>query len=134
MLQHQTLREILEDPLIAQIAPHAISRWDLTKEDLFEGLRRLHLSQWHRRYDNPCVMDGTQWALTIAFSNGFRTIHITGSNAYPYNFQDLRNLFGILQNEERGAEQVLYCEVYRVVQQTYSLSDGGHLLHCRENL
>lgn len=68
---------------------------ELTKEALFEGLCRLHLSQWHRRYDDPCVMDGTQWALTIAFSNGFRTIHITGSNAYPYNFRDLMELLGV---------------------------------------
>ena len=68
---------------------------DLTKEELFDGLCRLHLSQWRKRYDDPCVMDGTQWALTIAFSNGFRTIHITGSNAYPYNFQDLLELLGV---------------------------------------
>ena len=71
----------------------------LTKEELFKGLSNLHLSQWHKRYDNINVLDGTQWALTIAFSNGFRTIHITGSNAYPYNFQALRELLGIPDND-----------------------------------
>lgn len=71
------------------------SELDLSKEELFEGLCKLHLSQWHRRYENPCVLDGTQWALTIAFSNSFRAIHITGSNAYPYNFRDLLELLGI---------------------------------------
>lgn len=72
---------------------------NLAKEELFEGLCRLYLSQWRKRYENPNVLDGTQWALTIAFSNGLRTIHITGSNAYPYNFQELLDLLGIPNDE-----------------------------------
>lgn len=35
MYQDQTLRAMLEHPSIAQIAPDAIAKWDLTKEDFY---------------------------------------------------------------------------------------------------
>ena len=35
MLKDRTLQSILEDPMIAQIAPDAISKWDLSKEDFY---------------------------------------------------------------------------------------------------
>ena len=35
MLKNRTLKSILEDPLIAEIAPDAISKWDLTKEEYY---------------------------------------------------------------------------------------------------
>ena len=72
--------------------------FNLKKEELFETLCQMHISQWRRRYDNCNVLDGTQWVLTIAFSNGSRTVHIYGSNAYPYNFQELLELFGITED------------------------------------
>ena len=35
MLKDQTLKSILEDPMIAEIAPDAISKCDLTKEEYY---------------------------------------------------------------------------------------------------
>ena len=35
MLKDQTLRQLLEDPRIARIAPEAISKWDLSKEEFY---------------------------------------------------------------------------------------------------
>ncbi|MCR4762474.1 MAG: hypothetical protein K5696_03000, partial [Lachnospiraceae bacterium] len=35
MLRNRTLKSILEDPMIAEIAVDAISMWDLSKEDLY---------------------------------------------------------------------------------------------------
>lgn len=35
MLKTKTLKELLENPLIAEIAPDAIKNWDLTKEDFY---------------------------------------------------------------------------------------------------
>lgn len=35
MLMHKTLQELLEDPSIAQIAPDAIRKWDLSKEEFY---------------------------------------------------------------------------------------------------
>ena len=35
MLEDRTLKEMLENPAIAEIAPDAISKWDLSKEDFY---------------------------------------------------------------------------------------------------
>ena len=75
---------------------------ELTKEELFDGLRSLHIGQWRRKYENSSVMDGTQWDLTIVFSNGHRKICISGSNAYPYNFRDFLDLLGVPGGEGNG--------------------------------
>ncbi len=40
MLMEKTLGEILEDPRIAQIAPDAISKWDLSKEEFYNWTLR----------------------------------------------------------------------------------------------
>lgn len=45
--------------------------------------------EWEQEYDNPYVLDGTQWELNIAFEQGYRRadgrskIEVYGSNAYP---------------------------------------------------
>lgn len=40
MLMDKTLKSILEDPRISQIAPDAIKRWDLTKEEFYSWTLR----------------------------------------------------------------------------------------------
>lgn len=69
------------------------------KEDLLDGIRRLHIGEWLRHYSprrwNMAVMDGTQWSLEIQFSNGYKTVKIDGDNDYPYNFDELQDLLGI---------------------------------------
>ncbi len=40
MLKDRTLKSILEDPAIADIAPDAISKWDLSKEEFYHWTLR----------------------------------------------------------------------------------------------
>lgn len=81
-------------------ASHIIEKdYSYGKEDFLDGLRELHIGEWHRKYDLHrfgCeVPDGTQWKLEIYFSNDHRPIKIYGENAYPYNFDQFQKLLGI---------------------------------------
>ena len=71
----------------------------MTKDDFLDGIADLHIGEWHRNYSPRRfgyeVLDGTQWHLYIYFSNGSRTVKIEGSNAYPYNFDELKELFEV---------------------------------------
>ena len=44
------------------------------------------------------VCDGEQWELTVKYLNGKKEVY-SGSNAYPYNFDDLCYLFEIEHSE-----------------------------------
>ena len=46
-----------------------------------ESLDQLDVWNWKTNYVDLKVLDGTQWGLTIAYSN--RTMTIEGSNGYP---------------------------------------------------
>lgn len=54
--------------------------------------------------DYPCdkekFLDGTQWELTIEFSDGHKSFKIACSNAYPYNFDAIQELLGIDSGED----------------------------------
>ena len=60
-----------------------------TKEEFVEGLKDLHMGEWKKDYTELLILDGTQWELEIQYTNGRRPVRISGSNAYPYNFEDL---------------------------------------------
>ena len=64
-----------------------------SKEDLLDMLRSLYLGEWKHAYDNYCVFDGTQWELTLTFSNGRRPLKYGGSNAFPWCFNTLTDFF-----------------------------------------
>jgi len=49
--------------------------------DFYEELEALSFWSWKRTYDNPNVLDGTQWEIDIEI-NGRRK-KCSGSNAYP---------------------------------------------------
>jgi len=106
---------ILEEKLIADVEHSLILKpsnidepmiCELEKEDLLEGIRRLHIGEWLRNYSprrwNMVVLDGTQWSLEIRFSNGCKTVKIAGDNDYPYNFDELQDLLGTCSNEADG--------------------------------
>ena len=71
----------------------------MTKEEFLEQFAELHVGEWRRNYDTErfgiSVLDGTQWDLTIEYNNGRKAFTSGGSNAYPYNFKKLTELFGI---------------------------------------
>lgn len=53
---------------------------------------RMYLHEWKKNYDNPEVLDGTQWELDISLTrNRKRTYY--GSNAYPPYWRELLKLF-----------------------------------------
>lgn len=75
-----------------------------TKEEFLDSIRELHLGEWRKSYRPErfgyTILDGTQWELTINFSNGHKPLKIYGSNSYPYNYDKLLELFGIDQSED----------------------------------
>jgi len=70
------------------------------KEEFLDGIRALHIGEWRINYMNHDIIDGTQWELTIEFSDGHKPFKTGGSNAYPYNFDNLQELLGIEPNDE----------------------------------
>ena len=60
-----------------------------TREEFIRGIADLHIGEWKRQYDNSCVLDGTQWNIRIEYEDDREPVQIYGSNAYPYNFEDL---------------------------------------------
>ena len=80
------------------------SEYLYSKEALVEGLENLHIGEWRKNYTpdrfGVFILDGTQWSLEIEFNDGYETKRIYGSNAYPYNFNKLRDIFELDQFEE----------------------------------
>ena len=74
------------------------------KEEFISGLKALHIGEWKRTYIDPLVMDGTQWELDIYYNNGRRPTKISGSNAYPYNFDDLKEFLEVEMEDEEDEQ------------------------------
>jgi hypothetical protein len=66
-----------------------------TREEFVRGIEALHIGEWKEKYENLCVLDGTQWSISIEYEDGTEPFEIYGSNAYPYNFEDLIDFLGI---------------------------------------
>lgn len=68
---------------------------------LLNNFKNLHVEHWRSEYTNPCIIDGTSWKLVVK-SEGHSNVW-TGSNAFPYNWDDLLSYFGIeyISNDER---------------------------------
>ena len=75
-----------------------------TKATFISMLADIHIGEWRRSYSTKrfgyMVCDGTQWELEFEFSNGHKPLRFNGDNAYPYNFDKLKMLFGIDDTEE----------------------------------
>ncbi len=72
---------------------------EMDKDYLLASLKALHIGEWRRTYSTKrfgyLVCDGTQWRLEIYFSNGHKPVKIYGDNAYPYNFDEVLELFDV---------------------------------------
>ena len=70
----------------------------VTKAEFFEMFSDLHIGEWKKYYDTErfgyFVLDGIQWDLTIEYNNGRKEFKCSGSNAYPYNFDQLVDIMG----------------------------------------
>ena len=68
----------------------------MTREEFLFEFSEIHIGEWRRKYDlhrfGYEVMDGTQWSLEIYYSNESKPVRIYGDNAYPYNFNRLKDL------------------------------------------
>lgn len=82
--------------------------YPMTKEEFLGSFAELHVGEWRKYYRTErfgyVVLDGTQWELTIEYSNGRKAFTSGGSNSYPYNFQKLTELFGIEEEDEDPEE------------------------------
>lgn len=67
----------------------------ITKQEFLEELFGLHLGEWRHSYRNDQICDGTQWNLEIQYSDGQEPFKVSGSNAFPFNFDELRELTNI---------------------------------------
>lgn len=82
------------------LPPEEITIMDkyMTKEEFLEEFSRLHVGEWRKHYNTKRfgyeVCDGTQWSLEIKYSHGIKPVRISGDNAYPYNFNSLKDLMG----------------------------------------
>ena len=79
-----------------------------TKDAFLAALANFHIGEWRRRYTTLrfgyTVCDGTQWEMEFEYNNGHKPVRFDGDNAYPYNFNKLKMLFGIFDVEEDEEE------------------------------
>lgn len=65
--------------------------YPFTTEKFIAGLKGIHIDEWKKHYYNKHVLDGTQWELTIFCDGNRKPVEISGSNAFPQNFYQLKN-------------------------------------------
>ena len=73
------------------------------KKEFIDGIAELHIGEWKRNYDDHSILDGTQWSLELTFEDGHRPVRIHGSNAFPWNFNDLLEFLRIPRKEKDSA-------------------------------
>ncbi len=76
----------------------------IDKATFLEEFKRLHIGEWRKNYNlrrfGYTVLDGIQWELEIHYSNDNKPVKIYGDNAYPYNFDRLKDLLMCDNSEE----------------------------------
>lgn len=79
-----------------------------SKDEFLDELKRLHIVEWRSLYNLKRfgyeVLDGTQWELEIHFKNGAKPFKSCGDNAYPYNFDEFKELL-VIDTAVKEAEE-----------------------------
>ena len=78
--------------------------YPLTKEEFVSGLKEIHIGEWRKSYCAPHELDGTQWEMEIYFEGNRKAVRISGSNAFPYNFIDLKEFLEIDEEDAEDTE------------------------------
>ncbi|MBQ7992549.1 MAG: hypothetical protein IJ252_05910 [Solobacterium sp.] len=65
------------------------AKWKKILDTLYCGL---FIHEWEQVYNNPGILDGIKWTLNIQLTEN-RSLHISGSNAYPPYFDELKEVF-----------------------------------------
>jgi len=99
-LDSETLLRDVEHSLIPKPSNFCIPPDDpMTKDEFLSAVKKMHMGEWRHSYDTRrfgyVVCDGTQWEVEITYSNGQKPISFSGDNAYPHNFEALKELFGV---------------------------------------
>lgn len=68
--------------------------------DFWAELDQIKIWRWQEQYDDPRILDGTQWS--VAISDGARNVRSTGSNAYPRLFRKFLAAVGALTRRPFG--------------------------------
>ncbi len=71
----------------------------MTRTELLAELKDLHIGEWASNYDNPYVLDGTQWSVVFKYTEGKKR-EFDGSNKYPYNFDRFLDVMEIESRED----------------------------------
>ena len=77
------------DEMIPEQRQITSAKWNKIVNTLYGSM---YLHEWKKRFEDPCVMDGTQWSLDIKLTNN-RGRHYYGSNAYPPYCPELKKIF-----------------------------------------
>lgn len=79
-----------------------------TKGEFLDELNSLHIGEWRSSYSLKRfgyeVLDGTQWELEILYKNGAKPFKSYGDNAYPYNFDEFKELL-VIDTSVNGDEE-----------------------------
>jgi len=70
--------------------PIIINPEDITWSETIKKLAELQVNKWRSSYCNPEIMDGRGWYLTVRSTD--LKIKSSGSNAYPPNFDAVREM------------------------------------------
>lgn len=63
----------------------AIKLTDVQYRKYLHDIYMAQIKEWDENYEDPCVLDGTSWELTIRYSNGTER-QWSGCNAYPLSW------------------------------------------------
>lgn len=93
--QMVTYHDKFQHDLLVDYLPNFIR---LNKDSFVAELQELHIGEWKSNY-YTCACDGEQWEIVFKFNDGTKRIN-KGSNAYPYNFDDLMDLLRISNGDD----------------------------------
>ena len=92
--------EVIPNPYSDEyVSPRTISReqWEQFLDALFTKIRIL---KWNANYVDPKVYGGKQWEVLIGLPDELWYRHV-GSNAFPENYEEFRNLiFGLWRSRK----------------------------------
>ena len=90
--------EIYKEEMLNITPPSEDKEEPYSKNEFLELFADLHIGEWRKHYSTHRfgieILDGTQWSLDIYYDDDTKCSY-GGDNAYPYNFCDLTDLFGI---------------------------------------
>ena len=62
----------------------------LTKDDFYQCLRDLKVSCWKRNYGSRSEDNNSKWSLKFFYFNQDECLKISGSDIFPYNFEEFK--------------------------------------------